>query len=93
MSLMFLVPSKRCIGLQMQVCSAYFWISSFLSGDLTAYAALNLAPLKLHPDSLVFLGGGWKGNADRAISKPELYQLHTTCSEYLMHDYAMVLAV
>ncbi len=30
--------------------------------------------LKLHPDSLVFLGGGWKGKAKEAISKEALYQ-------------------
>ncbi|MDW5418850.1 hypothetical protein R6242_19965 [Iodobacter sp. CM08] len=30
--------------------------------------------LKLHPDSLVFLGGGWKTHADQAIPKAMLYQ-------------------
>ena len=36
---------------------------------------LGIPPLKLHPESLVFLGGGWKGNADKQISKEELYSL------------------
>jgi phenylacetate-coenzyme A ligase PaaK-like adenylate-forming protein len=33
--------------------------------------------LSLHPDSLVFLGGGWKGAQDKAIAKIELYNLVT----------------
>lgn len=31
--------------------------------------------LKLHPESLVFLGGGWKGLADRQVDKRETYAL------------------
>lgn len=33
--------------------------------------------LKLKPDSLVFLGGGWKGLADRQVDKKETYALAT----------------
>ncbi|MBC7428817.1 MAG: acyl-protein synthase [Bacteriovorax sp.] len=36
---------------------------------------LGLPPLQFHKDSLVFLGGGWKGNADKAIEKNDLYKL------------------
>jgi len=31
--------------------------------------------LQLHPDSLVMFGGGWKGYADQAIPKAELYAM------------------
>jgi hypothetical protein len=31
--------------------------------------------LKFHQDSMVFLGGGWKGHADKAIEKYDLYNL------------------
>ena len=31
--------------------------------------------LRLHPDSLVLFGGGWKGYADRQIPKAELYAM------------------
>lgn len=31
--------------------------------------------LKLHPDSLVLFGGGWKGYADQEISKDQLYAM------------------
>jgi len=36
---------------------------------------MGLPPLKFHPDSLVFLGGGWKGHADKQIEKHDLYKL------------------
>lgn len=36
---------------------------------------LKINPIQLHPDSMVFLGGGWKGNADKQIEKSDLYQL------------------
>jgi len=35
--------------------------------------------VKLHPDSLAMFGGGWKGFADKAIPKEELFAL--------MHEY------
>ncbi|MDK2125167.1 LuxE/PaaK family acyltransferase [Parachitinimonas caeni] len=34
---------------------------------------MGLPPLKLHPDSLVFFGGGWKTHADQEIPKAKLY--------------------
>jgi hypothetical protein len=37
-----------------------------------------MAPLKLSPQSLVFLGGGWKGHADKAIDKLDLYRAVTS---------------
>lgn len=36
---------------------------------------LGIPPVKLHAESLVFLGGGWKGHADKQIDKKDLYQL------------------
>lgn len=34
----------------------------------------GIPPLKLHPDSLVYLGGGWKNHADKQINKIQFYQ-------------------
>lgn len=34
---------------------------------------MGLPPLRLPEGSLVVLGGGWKGHADRRIGKEELY--------------------
>ena len=50
-----------------------FGFPAFLHATLQRMQALGLPPLKLHPDSLVFFGGGWKGQADKAIPKSELY--------------------
>ena len=36
--------------------------------------AWGIPPLKLHPDSLVYLGGGWKNHADKQIKKNPFYQ-------------------
>ncbi len=54
-----------------------FGFPAFLSFTLEALPKILGRPLKLHPESLVFLGGGWKGNQDKAISKEELYQKAT----------------
>ena len=35
---------------------------------------MNIAPLTLHPESLVFLAGGWKGNAKQEVTKTVLYR-------------------
>lgn len=35
---------------------------------------MNRPMLHCHPESLVFLGGGWKGYADQQIEKSELYR-------------------
>lgn len=52
-----------------------FGFPAFLHFTLERMVALGLPPLKLNPESLVFLGGGWKGNADKAIPKLKLYRL------------------
>ena len=39
---------------------------------------LGHKPLKLHPDSLVFLGGGWKSHANQEIDKRDFYRLAET---------------
>lgn len=57
-----------------------FGFPAFFYFTLTKMKELGLAPLKLNKDSLVFLGGGWKGNQDKAISKKEFYSL---CEEML----------
>ncbi|GAA2226702.1 MULTISPECIES: LuxE/PaaK family acyltransferase [Kitasatospora] len=46
---------------------------AFLHFTLERMGQLNHPPLKLSPRSLVFLGGGWKANADRQIPKDDLY--------------------
>lgn len=50
-----------------------FGFPAFLYFTLKRMRDLGLPPLRLSPRSLVFLGGGWKGNADQAIAKSELY--------------------
>lgn len=54
-----------------------FGFPAFLSFTLDALPKILGRSLKLHPESLVFLGGGWKGNQDKAISKSELYHRAT----------------
>ena len=51
-----------------------FGFPAFLHFTLERMRDLDLPPLKLSPESLVFLGGGWKGNADKAIDKRDLYR-------------------
>ncbi|MEQ1969271.1 acyl-protein synthase [Xenorhabdus nematophila] len=51
-----------------------FGFPAFLWFILQRMAQMGLPALKLHPDSLVFLGGGWKTYADKSIPKKELYQ-------------------
>ncbi|MEV8021846.1 acyl-protein synthase [Streptomyces sp. NPDC086554] len=46
---------------------------SFLWFTLERMRAMGIPPLKLRPDSFVYLGGGWKGHTGRQISKHELY--------------------
>lgn len=50
-----------------------FGFPAFLSFTLDSIMEIIGRPLKLHPESLVFLGGGWKGHQDKAISKKEFY--------------------
>ncbi len=52
-----------------------FGFPAFLHFTLERMKALGFGPLKLSPESLVFLGGGWKGNAGKAVSKEELYRM------------------
>lgn len=54
-----------------------FGFPAFLYFTLSRMRDLKLAPLSLSKDSLVFLGGGWKGHAAKAVSKDELYGLIT----------------
>jgi phenylacetate-coenzyme A ligase PaaK-like adenylate-forming protein len=52
-----------------------FGFPAFLYFTLTHMKETGMKPLNLNKDSLVFLGGGWKGNQDKAIQKDDLYQL------------------
>jgi len=57
-----------------------FGFPSFFYFVLDFLKKRNMRPFKLHPESLVFLGGGWKGHQNEAIAKNEFYALVT---EYL----------
>jgi phenylacetate-coenzyme A ligase PaaK-like adenylate-forming protein len=57
-----------------------FGFPSFFYFTLKKMKEFGMKPLKLNPESLVFLGGGWKGHQDKAISKTEFYSL---CEEML----------
>lgn len=52
-----------------------FGFPAFFYFALDRMKKLGLPPLKFHKDSLVFLGGGWKGHADKQIEKNDLYRL------------------
>ncbi len=52
-----------------------FGFPAFLFFTLDRMKNLNIPPLKLHPESIIFLGGGWKGNADKEIDKHVLYNM------------------
>ena len=52
-----------------------FGFPSFFYFTLQRMKELKCPPIKLSPDSLVFLGGGWKGYANQEIKKSELYAL------------------
>jgi hypothetical protein len=54
-----------------------FGFPAFLYFTLSRMRALKLGKPRLAPGSLVFLGGGWKGHADQAVPKEELYGLVT----------------
>ncbi|WP_340611266.1 acyl-protein synthase [Xenorhabdus bharatensis] len=51
-----------------------FGFPAFLWFTLQRMEQMGLPALKLHPESLLSLGGGWKTHSDKAISKQELYQ-------------------
>ena len=52
-----------------------FGFPSFLYFTVKQMKDTNHRPLKLNPKSMTMLGGGWKGYADKQISKTELYAL------------------
>ncbi len=52
-----------------------FGFPAFFYFALLRMKKLGHPPLKFHKDSMVFLGGGWKGNADKQIEKNDLYKL------------------
>ncbi len=52
-----------------------FGFPSFFYFTLQRMKDLKYPKLKLSPESLVFLGGGWKGYANQEIKKSELYAL------------------
>ncbi|MBF0300199.1 MAG: acyl-protein synthase [Oligoflexia bacterium] len=52
-----------------------FGFPSFLYFTLKRMQELKYPALKLNKNSMTFLGGGWKGHQDQAISKDELYAL------------------
>ena len=52
-----------------------FGFPAFFYFALERMKKLGLPPLKFHKDSMVFLGGGSKGNADKQIEKEDLYNL------------------
>jgi phenylacetate-coenzyme A ligase PaaK-like adenylate-forming protein len=52
-----------------------FGFPAFFYFALERMKKLGMEPLKMHPDSMVFLGGGWKGNAEKQIAKNDLYSL------------------
>lgn len=48
---------------------------AFLYFTLQRYIDLGYPKLTLHPDSLVFVAGGWKGHANQEIKKSDLYAM------------------
>lgn len=52
-----------------------FGFPSFLYFTVKQMKDTGHRPLKLNPKSMTMLGGGWKGYADKQISKKELYSL------------------
>lgn len=52
-----------------------FGFPSFLYFTVRQMKETGYRPLKLNPGSMTMLGGGWKGYADKQISKTELYAM------------------
>lgn len=52
-----------------------FGFPAFFYFALKRMKDLGIPPVEFHPDSMVFLGGGWKGNANQQIEKKDLYAL------------------
>ncbi len=57
-----------------------FGFPAFLYFTCLRMKELGLKPLKLHPQSLLFSGGGWKSHNQQQIAKSEFYSL---IEEYL----------
>ncbi|OFZ25007.1 MAG: acyl-protein synthase [Bdellovibrionales bacterium RIFOXYB1_FULL_37_110] len=57
-----------------------FGFPAFLYFTLEHMKKIKMPPIKLHKESLVFLGGGWKGHQDKVIEKKDFYDL---AGEYL----------
>lgn len=62
-----------------------FGFPAFLYFTLMRMKNLRRKKLKLSHDSLVFLGGGWKGHAGSAVSKETLYSLITELLDIPSH--------
>lgn len=52
-----------------------FGFPAFFYFTIQRMIDLGLPPLKLSSESLVFMGGGWKGHADQAIDKNQFYHM------------------
>lgn len=52
-----------------------FGFPAFLYFTLKQMQDMGIPPLRLHPDSMTMLGGGWKGHASQQIDKRDLYAL------------------
>ncbi len=52
-----------------------FGFPSFLYFTLTQMKEMGKTPIKLNPKSMTMFGGGWKGYAEKQVSKTELYNL------------------
>ena len=52
-----------------------FGFPAFFYFALKRMKELGVKPVHFHPDSMVFLGGGWKGHANKQIEKDDLYAL------------------
>lgn len=52
-----------------------FGFPAFLYFTLQKMQNLKIKRLELHPESLVFLGGGWKTYQDKKIEKRQLYKM------------------
>src|ERR1700712_3199648 len=61
------LPNRDCQSESLAFPHFFFTIQRMLD--------LDMPDLKLHPDSFVFLGGGWKGHTDKQIDKLEFYEL------------------
>lgn len=51
-----------------------FGFPAFVHATLLRMKALGVPELQLPEGSMTFFGGGWKGQADKAIPKPTLYE-------------------